>query len=339
MGRFFAGLLILFVVCAGLFFIFLASPLPKAVVESNFKRALPKTEYFKIGELSLLPWKPFEIKDLEYQLDRDPDKGILKAGTVQFRTTPQELFQKKECTLVIDGLSFASQQFDLQGFRLRAPIHFRANPETESRSGYVSIGRIETNSVRFKDVEILFEEKNGVYEGKIEIQWTGGKVKGRFRMKSLTQNEFSIEADLIDINLTILSEEVGGIFERASGQCRGTLSFSGDEFKILKGGGRIDCPRPGGRIKSKFLRGLVPWLPEGPARKVLEEEVAGKDDYYYDDASVEINNDKPGYWTLHVKIRNPRLNLDIPIDISANSFEAIWRNTELQKLIKEWSSD
>jgi hypothetical protein len=146
-----------------------------------------------------------------------------------------------------------------------------------------------------------------------------------------------LAAEIADIDLAVLAQEYGGVFEQASGVCQGRLEARWDAPGRLKARARFECPRPGGKIHAKFLRNLADWMPEGAARRVVEEEVARADNYYYDSAVLEIHNQTPGFWTVYSRLNNPRLKLEVPVDISETSLGVLWNNTELQKLLKKWS--
>jgi hypothetical protein len=207
----------------------------------------------------------------------------------------------------------------------------------ESQKGRMRVSEIRAYPIRFRGLVFNFDEKENQYQGNFEARWTGGAITGQLEWEPFRKEEFRIEASLSEMNLEVFSREVGGVFERASGRCQGTFRFQGEGSKVLKVRGELVCPKPGGRIKAKFLKSLGDWIPQGTARSVFQEEVEGKEDYYYDEARVEIHNEKPGYWTIRFLLINPRLRLDIPIDISASSFETLWGNEELQKLVKRWS--
>jgi len=83
LGRFLLGILIFFLTVFGLFFLFLSSPLPRVIAEKTIKQWLPETGYFKLGKLQLVPWQPFQINELEYQVTNQFDDGILKAKRIQ----------------------------------------------------------------------------------------------------------------------------------------------------------------------------------------------------------------------------------------------------------------
>ncbi len=338
MARFFAVLLILLLTLAGLFLIFLSSPLPKSLLESYVVRVLPETGYFKIRKAALLPWRPLEFQNVEYQLRLHPKDGILKTDLARFESNFQKLVRTKQGKIVVRNLSFVSEAVDLRGLNAEIPLELSAPSVSGPENGFIKIDRIDSGSLRLQNVSILFQETANLYAGDFRIEWMGGRrLSGQFRYEPFARQLFSVETAPWEISLTDLSSEVGGVFERATGQCSGSFKFSGGGAEKIRFRGKLACPRPGGRIKAKFLRDLAEWIPEGTAKKVFQEEVEGKEDYYYDEASLEVSNDKPGYWTFHLVIRNPRLHLDMPIDISDNSFGAVFGNAALRDIMKKWS--
>jgi len=301
-------------------------------------RALPKTGYFRIHEAALLPWRPLEFRKVEYQLQADPQDGIVKADSLKLETGFLKFLERRLARLHILNLSFSSETLDLQGFDLDLPLELSKNGPDSSESGFIRIDQVETGNFRLQNISILFQEAKARYTGDFELKWLGGRsLPGQFEYEPYNGHKFSVKTARWEINLSDLSEPVGSVFERATGRCEGSFRVTGGGSSRVDLKGTLVCPRPGGRVKAKFLKDLSQWIPDGAAKKVFQEEVEGKEDYYYDEARIEVHNDTPGYWTFHLMITNPRLRLDIPIDISENSFAALLGNTALQDVLKKWS--
>lgn len=337
MFRFLTILLITLLIISGFALLFLVSPLPKVVVQKYIQSTYPESAFLNIKDLKLVPWQTLKVKGVEYQLTQDPDDGVVRIGSIELPVKPVEWYSGEPFTVEIENVSYDSRGMQLKDFDAKLPIHSTFKSNQEQSEGYFRIGEYKVNRLRFQDVNVDFIEQDSFYQGQIEALWSGGRIEGNFQHRLFHDQAFQLTINFKEINLAGLASDVGGVFQRAQGRCTGYITFSGERGRVTKGEGKIVCPRPGGRIQSKFLRGLLDWLPEGATRQIFQQEVEGTDDYYYDEAWLELHNRKPGYWSFNFRIKNPRIDLEVPIDVSAESFSTVWSNQELQKLFKKWS--
>ncbi len=338
MYRFFLVLLILLVVLTGITVLFLLSPLPKTIAENVITKVYPKTGYFKIKQFQLIPWRPIEIKNVEYQLAKDPDEGILKVGTARLILDYKESIAKKRGLIELQDIAFNSQKMNLDDLDAEIPFRYSLVPDEIVRGGMISVKGLQYDYFKIKDVEVSLKEREGDYSGVFRGEWSGGAFDGDFDYQLFNNHKTKATLRIGEFDLSGLSTEVGGVFKRASGKCAGYLSVETIREKITGVEGELLCPPPGGKFRSKYLKTLAEWVPEGIAKDIFEQEIESDEDYYFDELKLKIKSHLPGgFWRFHLQLNNPKLHLDIPVDISGNTFETVLENKKLKSLIEKWS--
>ena len=111
-------------------------------------------------------------------------------------------------------------------------------------------------------MEVLLKEKEGLYQGTFSGEWSGGEFSGDFDYQPFNDHKADILLEIGEFDLSGLSAEIGGVFKRASGKCAGYLSVELEREKIKDLGGELNCPPPGGKFQSKYLRTLGDWIPD-----------------------------------------------------------------------------
>lgn len=335
MIRFLAVLFVILFVFLGIFLLFLISPIPRSAAEALFLKTFPETGFFKIREMELLPWRPLSFGGLELQITKDPDGGYLKAENIRFRMNPFHLFTKdKRGVFEAEGVSFVSFQTELERLDCRVPIGLAPSALGKETPGFLQAARLKLSSLVLKNIKIDLSETAGLYQGHLEGEILGGRVSGNLRYEFSSDGRFEGEIDLKNLNLEEASREIGGFFERSQGLCQGKIKIKGEKGRILTLDGEVTCPKPGGKFQSQFLRQLGDWMPEGAAKQVFETEISSSDDFYFQEANLKIHNQKKGYLTFHLRLNNPKINLDIPFDISEQSFATLLKNSGVQRLLK-----
>ena len=132
-----------------------------------------------------------------------------------------------------------------------------------------------------------------------------------------------------------LGDAAGEMLQRAAGTCKGEFHLTGSEGMPFDASGELECPSPGGRFQSSFLRNLSEWIPPGIAKDVVEQELQENKDFYFQEARLVVSHNQDGFWRFHLKIKNPRLHLDIPIDITDQSVKTVSQNNQIKRLLEQ----
>jgi hypothetical protein len=316
--------------------LFLFSPLPISVAEFWFSKSYPATGYFKIKEMNLLPWQPFEARDVEYQVSKNLKEGVWKVRNIQVLPEWNTLYRTPQGLIRLSKIGFLSETLEVEDISAEIPFHLKPNPAYPKIEGFLTVARIWSSNFSIRNLEVKVFLEGDIYRGELKGEWTGGNFEGEFKYEPFRGQFFSIHLRLIDMELASFSKESSGILEGALGKCGGELAVSSENFKTVHVRSRVACPKPGGRLHAEFLRGLADWVPEGVAKDVLKEEVEGKGDYYYyDEGYLEVHNETPGYWSFNLMLKNPRLKLELPVDVSEESFGVILNSPGVQKIFKK----
>jgi hypothetical protein len=335
--RFLLIFVIIIVVTALFFVILLQSPAPKVLALKVAQSQVSEEGYFNVDHLRVVPWAPMEVQGLEYQPTDSLSDGILNIDSVKWAVNPLNLTRHDYGHVEIDNLRWDHSDGKIARLNAHIPLGREEVISGPGEAGFLNIEGLRLGQADISEVQIKFTSKAGVYNGSYELESEGGRLTGDFTYKPFAGHGYRLVVEVLEWELDDLGELVGDNFRRAKGKCRGKLTFEGKGNEIRDASGIIECPAPGGRVQSSLMNDLSDWVPAGVAKDVLAAETREGQDFYYQEASLEVRRLKDGYWRFHLKVKNPRVHLDIPIDISDDGIRTVSNNTRLKSVLNKLS--
>lgn len=144
-----------------------------------------------------------------------------------------------------------------------------------------------------------------------------GKVQGQILLEYAPRLAYSIQCELLGIDLGSMQSANPALFSQVDGKFNGQAKIKGD-LKIVSGlEAEFDIPQ-GGTIKAAWLKFVIDYIPPSAQKRDLDLLIKNDGNVPVEKATLQLRNLSPEKLTSVIKINSAKLNLDINLTVDIN---------------------